>query len=121
VRVRAVLLLFDEEAEAQVGLCAVSRLFDHAKRGTAERIWHKFLEIRLASRLGSGLNGICWRCGGSMEVPKVPPCQRCGCELELATVVDALGDRPTTYVFKCPQCKRLAPYYRDEDGKLRRW
>jgi hypothetical protein len=56
-----------------------------------------------------------------MEVPKVPPCQRCGCELELATVVDALGDRPTTYVFKCPQCKRLAPYYRDEDGKLRRW
>jgi hypothetical protein len=56
-----------------------------------------------------------------MEVPKVPPCQRCGCELDLATFVNALGDRPTTYVFKCPQCKRLAPYYRDEDGKLQRW
>jgi hypothetical protein len=29
----------------------------------------------------------------------VRPCQRCGCELELATVIGAFGDRPTTYVF----------------------
>src|SRR5437016_4989982 len=54
-----------------------------------------------------------------MEVPKVPPCQRCGCELELATVMSAFGDRPSTYIFRCPQCKRHAPYYRDEDGERR--
>jgi hypothetical protein len=54
-------------------------------------------------------------------VPKVPPCQRCGCDLELATVLSAFADRPTTYIFKCPQCERLASYYRDEDGELRRW
>ena len=42
-------------------------------------------------------------------------------ELELATVMGAFGDRPTTYIFRCPQCKRHAPYYRDEDGELRRW
>jgi hypothetical protein len=57
----------------------------------------------------------------SADIPKVPPCQRCGCELELATVVSAFGDRATTYIFRCPQCKRHAPYYRDEDGELRRW
>jgi hypothetical protein len=48
----------------------------------------------------------------------VPPCQRCGCELELATLINGFGERPTTYVFRCPQCKRQAPYYRNEDGEL---
>ena len=58
---------------------------------------------------------------GGMDIPKVPPCQRCGCELELATLISARGDRPTTYVFKCPQCKRHAQYYRNEGGELRQW
>ena len=56
-----------------------------------------------------------------MDIPKVPPCQRCGRELALETVISAFGDRPTTYVFKCPQCKRLAQYYRNEGGELRQW
>ena len=55
------------------------------------------------------------------DLPKVPPGQRCGRELELETVISAYGDRPTTYLFKCPQCERHAPYYRDKDGELRRW
>lgn len=55
------------------------------------------------------------------DLPKVPPCQRCGRELELETLISAYGDRPTTYLFKCPQCERHAPYYRDKDGELRRW
>jgi hypothetical protein len=32
----------------------------------------------------------------------VRPCQRCGCELELRTVISAFDDRPTTYVFQVP-------------------
>jgi hypothetical protein len=58
---------------------------------------------------------------GGMDIPKLPPCQRCGRELELATLISARGDRPTTYVFKCPQCKRHAQYYRNEGGELRQW
>jgi hypothetical protein len=40
---------------------------------------------------------------GGTEIPKVPPCQRCGCELELATR------------------KRHAQYYRNEGGELQQW
>jgi hypothetical protein len=37
--------------------------------------------------------------------------KRCGRELELGTLINTLGDRPTTCVFKCPQCERHAQYY----------
>ena len=55
-----------------------------------------------------------------MDLPKVPPRQQCGGELELVTRVRAFGDRPATYIFRW-QCKQHAPYYRDEDGELRQW
>jgi hypothetical protein len=48
------------------------------------------------------------------------PCSRCGRDVDLVTVVDRFGDRPPVYIFRCPQCERIAPYYRD-DGELRSW
>jgi hypothetical protein len=50
----------------------------------------------------------------------VPPCARCGRELRFATMVNSFGDRPTTYVYQCPQCERVAAYYLEGD-ELRRW
>ena len=55
-----------------------------------------------------------------METPKAPPCSRCGCDVELATIINGFGDRPAVYIFKCPQCERIAPYY-VENGELRQW